>query len=378
MKWKDVREWFRIIHLWIGVIGGIFIFIICLTGTILVYQDDVIQGLNGDVFYVEPSTETIAITEIINKVEQESQQKVVRFVKEKDQHKAWKFFTKVPGAKGRPETLFVNPYTNKILGNGKDLVGKDFFMFNFKLHRWFLMDMEVGRPIVGFFTIAFLVAMFTGLVIWFPKKIKNYKRGFKVKFNANWKRVNHEFHNAFGLYAAIFLIIMGITGLFWSYEWYRNCVSDLIGTKVFDRSKEEVLIEPNNSENYNFNQVIASIEKDLSTYDILAFSIPMAENQALEVNAYKTGFAALSLPDKFYYDSYKSQQVRVDLFEDLAWNKKIAKSIHDLHMGFLFGPLNKIIFFITSIIASLLPITGFLMWGNRKKWWKKSPKKSNR
>src|SRR5690606_27390490 len=64
-------------------------------------------------------------------------------------------------------------------------------------------------------------------------KWKNLKSGFKIKTSANWKRINHDLHNTLGFYACIFLVIMTFTGLFWSFEWYREAGSAVLGTKVF-------------------------------------------------------------------------------------------------------------------------------------------------
>ncbi|SRX54268.1 PepSY domain-containing protein [Aequorivita sp. CIP111184] len=36
-----------------------------------------------------------------------------------------------------------------------------------------------------------------------------------------------------GFYTAIFLLIMSLTGLFWSFEWYKDAGSRVLGTEVF-------------------------------------------------------------------------------------------------------------------------------------------------
>ena len=365
------REWFRIIHLWVGLIGGVFIFIICFSGTLLVYQDDVIQMLNKEVYHIEQQDKEVVVEALISHVEEVTGKSVVNVKKFRDNSKAWHFSVKDSEVKGRPETIFVNPYNAEILGNARVLKGKEFFMFNFRLHRWFMMDTSLGRPIVGIFTLVFLLALGTGLVIWFPKKIKNYKNGLKVKLNANWKRINHDFHNAFGLYASIFLIIMAATGLFWSFEWYKNGMSDLIGAQVFDRSKPEIKIEKNDDSTIELNPLFAQIRKDLNDYDIITISKPQSDSNAMEVKAYHTGFTTISVPDKYFYNQYNALQVDKQLFSNLPFNRQLALSIHDLHLGILFGPLNKFIFFISSLIASLLPVTGFMIYANKKKWWKK-------
>ncbi|MFV0305917.1 MAG: PepSY-associated TM helix domain-containing protein [Moheibacter sp.] len=374
MNWKMIRELFRQIHLWIGLIGGVFIFIISLSGAILVYEDEILHVLNSKVFSIEPKEiSQYDYEDLMNEVSNTSGKQVVGFKVGASKDEPWEYFVREKGKKGRPETVYINPYTQQILGNNKELTGREFIFSVFKLHRWFLMDMKVGRPIVGFFTLVFVFSIFTGLVIWFPKKVKNYKQGLKVKWKANWKRVNHDFHNAFGLYSTIFLLILALTGLCWSFEWYKDGLSNLIGAKVFDRSEKEIRI-PNDwqEENKPTNEVLTFVQNELSTYGALRYKLPDSKSKILEVNAYKKGFMAISIPDTYYYEYTSGKFIESRLFKDLAFNQKIAKSIHDLHMGYLFGQTNKFLFFLSAIIAALLPITGYLIWWNKRK---KKPKK---
>src|SRR5690606_32408194 len=92
-------------------------------------------------------------------------------------------------------------------------------------------------PIVGVATIIFILLSISGLVLWFPKKLrwKNLKSGFKIRTDASWKRVNHDLHNTLGFYSLILIIIMCLTGLCWSFEGYRELASNVLGTKVFNR-----------------------------------------------------------------------------------------------------------------------------------------------
>lgn len=368
MNWKQIREIFRQVHLWIGLAGGLFIFIIALSGALLVYEDDVLEILNPEVFDLDfDQGEVKEISSLINTVEAGTKKEVQSFRMNSTGEHPWEFNVKKKGEKGRPEGVFINPATAEILGKQKELTGRNSMFFLFKLHRWFLMDSEIGRPIVGYCTLAFIISMLTGLVIWFPKKIKNYKNGFKVKWNARWKRINHDFHNAFGLYSALFLLLLAITGLFWSFEWYRAGMSDLIGAEVFDRLEKNMTYSFSSKDHKEPDEVFKIVRNELKNYGDLRFGLAKKEENLLEVNAYKKGFLAISIPDTYVYDYSNGELLSVQKFSDLPINEKMAKSVHDLHMGFLFGPVNKFLFFISSLIGALLPVTGFLIWWNKRR-----------
>src|SRR5690606_5860804 len=112
----------------------------------------------------------------------------------------------------------------------------------FSLHRWLLLDRieepligelpnrTLGSYITGAATIMFTLGVITGMVIWVPQKVKNWKQGLKIKWNANWKRGNHDLHNTLSLCALIFLFLMGITGPQSSFPWYRTGLQKTLGT----------------------------------------------------------------------------------------------------------------------------------------------------
>ena len=150
-------------------------------------------------------------------------------------------------------TYFVNPYSGEITGTSKEKNGtKEFMSTMFSLHRWLLLDRikkpifkrvtnrELGSIITGTATIIFTLGCITGLIIWFPQKVRNWRQGLKVKWNAGWKRINHDLHNSLAFYALIFLLLMGLTGPQWSFEWYRNGLQKTLGTyKPKDAPKEK-------------------------------------------------------------------------------------------------------------------------------------------
>lgn len=97
----------------------------------------------------------------------------------------------------RGTLYFVDPYTGQLLVTAAG-PAFEFFMTMFRLHRWLLLDSETGRPIVGVATLIFVLLLMSGLVLWFPKKLKSWKQGLRIKAGAKWKRVNNDLHNTLG------------------------------------------------------------------------------------------------------------------------------------------------------------------------------------
>ncbi|MDN3687470.1 PepSY-associated TM helix domain-containing protein [Cyclobacterium jeungdonense] len=85
-----------------------------------------------------------------------------------------------------------------------------------------LDNCKLGSFITGTATILFTIEVLTGLIIWVPKKARYWRQRLKIKFKSNWKRINHDLHNTLSFYSALIQFLMGVTGPFWFFHWYRE------------------------------------------------------------------------------------------------------------------------------------------------------------
>lgn len=66
-----------------------------------------------------------------------------------------------------------------------------------------------------------------------PKKwkVKTIKKGLKLDFKVKWKRLNYDLHNVLGFYSLLFALVLGFTGLMFSYpslkEFYSSSFNKL-------------------------------------------------------------------------------------------------------------------------------------------------------
>jgi uncharacterized iron-regulated membrane protein len=374
--WKKVRKLFNDIHLWMGIGSGLILFVVCLTGTIYTFSSEIQEMLEPEKYEVsvQSGAELLSAEAIAQQVEQALPEvKVTALRIPADEARSYEVSVRKEGEQ-RGTTYLVDPYTAEIKGTTKG-AGSEFFMTVFRLHRWLLLDTEIGRPIVGVATLIFVFIILTGLVIWFPQRLKSWKQGLRIKFSGSWKRTNHDLHNALGFYSSILLLIMALTGLQWSFEWYRTGLYNVLGVER-NRPADEFDIRPNDSESTLVVADFLRIADEQLPYEgDYRISLPDEPQKPVAITKYQTGFFAPSAGDALKLDPYTGEVLSLEVFSEKPWNEQVARSIKALHMGTFYGTFSKIIYFIACLIATSLPVTGTIIWINKLR--KKAKRKAS-
>lgn len=426
--WPKLRKFLNDVHLWIGLPSGIIVLLICLSGTIYVFNTEIKELSSPGLYKVShaANAQRLSAEELIAAVSRETGGKVISIKIPADPERSFVLTVRKPeeskpgekkgekrpgktteAAKGlAPESAkgkagvagaerpgppsrgvqyMVDPYSGKILGSSADKSAvSEFMQMMFSLHRWLLLDRieepligelpnrKLGSYISGTATILFTLGVISGIIIWFPQKIRNWKQGLKIKWNANWKRVNHDIHNSLGFYSCIFLFLMGITGPQWSFEWYRNGLRKTLGTyRSEDTPKPETpksdIASIKGTKSVLLTDYIKSADKVLAYQGDLTISIPADSADAVLVNKTKTGFFAPVAADKIYLDQYSSTLIKSEIFSEKPFNERVSSSIKALHVGDVYGKFSKLIYFLACLIATSLPVTGTLIWINKMK-----------
>lgn len=409
-NWIRFRKFLNDIHLWVGLASGIFVLLICLSGTIYVFNTEIRELSRPEVFRVDvpQNANKLNPEELISKVGRKTGGKVVSLKVPANLEKPYVLTVKMPEKTNQPESIkktnekpvgdskekpnssrgvqyMVNPYSGKILGNSNEKNAiSEFMQLMFSLHRWLLLDRieepligelpnrTLGSYISGTATILFTLGVISGIIIWFPRKIRSWKNGLKIKWTGNWKRINHDLHNSLGFYSCILLFLMGITGPQWSFPWYREALRKTLGTYQPEGApKSETPTSTYNalraSNTLTISDFMHSANQTLKYEGDLNIILPADSIEAVQVNKIKTGFFASSASDKLFLDQYNASVLHADIFKEKALNERISASIKAIHMGDVYGKFSKILYFIACLIATSLPISGTLIYINKLK-----------
>ena len=246
-----MRKIFSKLHLWLSVPFGIVITITCFTGALLVFEEEITSLCRGNITTVTPIGAALPLNIIAGKVGDTlpADVEVKGVVVSASPDEAYK----VNLSKPKKAAVYVNQYTGEVIGKDERL---PFFQAVFRLHRW-LMDGNPGdgaifwgKMIVGASTLAFVAILLTGLVVWWPRNRKMLSNRLQIALKKGKNRFWYDLHVAGGFYALLLLLAMALTGLTWSFEWYKDGFYSLFGAgnersvAVVDKASREVAEAP--------------------------------------------------------------------------------------------------------------------------------------
>ena len=232
-------KFFRKIHLWLSVPFGIIITLICFSGAMLIFEPEITRYVKSDLYYVDSSEGSpLPMASLMESVrttlpDSVSITGVTVFA---DSERTYQ----VNLSKPRPASIFIDQYSGKITGRYERL---GFFSTMFKLHRWLLDSanphgegVKIGKLLVGISTLMFVIALITGVIIWWPRARKDLKRSLSISTGKGKHVFWKSLHVAGGMYALIFVLAMALTGLTWSFDWYRTAFYAVCGVEHTPRN----------------------------------------------------------------------------------------------------------------------------------------------
>lgn len=365
-----MKKIFRKIHLWLSVPFGLIISIICFSGASLVFEDEITDLLYSDIYHTDNAGKsTIELDKLLYNVSKTLPDSVyitsVNIYSENDRS------YQVMLSKPRRTSLYIDQYTGDIKGKSKRPA---FFLAMFKLHRWLLGSanhengFSLGKTIVGISTLLFVFVLISGIVLWWPKTKKMFIHSLKISF-VNVKKLFHSLHIAGGFYTMFFLLAMSLTGLTWSFGWYRDVFYKLLGADVRqgedNRSKGNQRRSKDRGENMDnkpnyiyWSDVYEKIKHQNPDFD----RITISESSA---NVYFKHFGNQFASDKYKFDDKDGSIKSVALYRDAERSAKIRGWIYSVHVGNWGGYLSRFVWFFVAIIGGMLPLTGYYIWIRR-------------
>jgi uncharacterized iron-regulated membrane protein len=217
-------------HLCIGVAAGLIIALLCFTGAVLAFEDDFITVAEKSsvTLDVDASAERKDIDELVRMAQEaEPDLSFTQIVVSADPKMAWRLNA------GRRDFRYLNPYTGELWQSEAQGL-RDFFFFNFELHRWLVLQdasRATGRVITNVANVGFLFLCVSGFYLWFPRvwRWKAFRAVLLLKPGAKGKARDFNWHNFFGFWALIPLILMILTGSYFYYDWAKDGAKLLFG-----------------------------------------------------------------------------------------------------------------------------------------------------
>jgi uncharacterized iron-regulated membrane protein len=369
---KTLKKIASQLHLWLGISSGLVVFVVALTGCLLVFEDElepVIHKQFHVVNVVEGQSRLPLDVLQRNVAKQFPGKKVTRVSFEPGADRTIVFGLKSGKKEKDIFSVAVNPYNGMIAGTRQE--NDAFFHVVLQLHRYLCLE-ETGKVITGISCVMFLVIMITGLVLWWPNR-KNRKQRFTVKWDAKFKRLNWDLHAVFGFYTLPIVFIIAATGLVWSYKWVNNMIY-----LTFDGKPQQKREAPTNISLVPENEgilenIYTETNRQLPNPGRILMTIPESDSVAITVSKADDHAAISNIVNFLYFDKNNAQLISKRLYSSETRGMKVRRLVYPIHTGSLLGWPTKIIAFLAALIATTLPVTGIIIWLGKKTKSKKTP-----
>ena len=378
-----VRKLFRKLHLWLSLPFGLIIMTTCLTGALLVFEKEITELVRHDSYTIPVrKTQSLSLQSLLERVARETPDSVqiTSVTIPSDFRRAYT----VGLSKPRRAGVLVDPYTGKIVGQSGRL---PFFTTVRELHRWLLDSMKPdsegifwGRVIVGTSTLLFVFILLTGLFLWWPKKLKGVGKRLKISLRQGRQRLFYDLHAVGGVYVFVLLLAMAMTGLTWSFEWYRTGFYKVFGAEIAeggkgdkgskkdkgkDAPREEGAEQAKLPASYIYWEEVVEYVIEVSEADYTEITVKDGE-----VEVPLAGLGNIRAADSFRFDKKTGQMTEYKAYSEVKRDKKLRGWIYSIHTGAWGGLFTRICYVLAALFGASLPLTGYYIFYQRK-WGKK-------
>ncbi len=394
-----MRKTFAKLHLWLSIPFGILIAIICITGALLVFEQEILQLCHPSHYFVkEVKAEALPIDRLMASARQQLPENTpIRGIRVfQDPERSYQIL--LPGKKA---AAFIDPYTGSVVGMDD---GQGFFMQVMRLHRW-LLDIPKrdgsfawGKNIVGYATLAMAIILVSGLVIWWPRNRKMLKNRWQVKCRSGRFRFWYDLHVAGGFYAFLLLLAMALTGLTWSFSWYNQAFCKVFGVEVAARKAHGQSAGPSgersqdsgtgkqaqgqmqgpqqgqgrNPAQADRGQASNAISARTADYSHWTSVLTQLQSRYEDYRSItlQAGSASVSTArygntrgsDRYSFDPETGQITQSQLYKDLPKSGKIRGWIYSVHTGSWGGLATRILSCLAALFGGILALTGYYFW----------------
>jgi len=378
-KRKARRKLWLDIHLYIGLIAGAMLVLIGLTGSALVFWTKIDEILDPSMFTSTAPPGGEAAFAPLGRIREALDTALPPGAKAggvgmpRNENGCYKIYYE-DATNGDTRRLCIDPYTTKVLGDRiywskSGITHHSFMSFLFQLHWSLLLYDLVDDPgvVVAIAALLLVVSVGTGIYLWWPSPGK-WLAGFTLKRNASGERLIYDLHKLGGLYTAVVMLAVLISGvsmnLSTQFQWVVQLFSPLSAAQ-----RGEILSGPAEGRpRIPFELAVDAAARLYPQGRLENIGMPKDANGVYEVCRKDIAEISRFIGTRCaFVDQYSGEIVGVrdpvhgtagDVFMQWQW---------PLHSGQAFGWTGRILVFVTGLVCPLLFVTGAIRWLQKRR-----------
>ena len=342
-------------HSWAGVFLSVLLFLVCLSGTIAVFhleferwEQPHIQEMES----VTPQAIEKAMDTFLADNTQETNHLYVVFP-----------------TSDIPRLVVENDHAAFFADNNGNILEKENVAFTqmlVDLHLYLNLPHSWGMILVSALGAVICALVFSGIIA--HKRIT--KDAFKLRRKGNGQQAQIDLHNRFGLWAAPFHLVIGITG---AYFGLAGVILVLVASLNYGGDRDAIIEQVFTPDPVlEVQEGKPAIGKAFGQMETLA-----PEKSPIFLTVHEVGkpeqFIEIyaKAPNRMIYaEGYRFDTagnfIGVAGYEHGEWGKQLVWSVYRLHFGDFAGLTSKWLYFVLGVMLTMLCVSGMEIWLSKK------------
>ncbi len=383
MDRRPVKQILLRLHSIVGLAAALVLACAGLTGALMSFEDEVITLLNRRIVQV-PVREAARLTPdaLAGRVEAETGAKVDALTLSGDGASAVRVRFARDASGARRDAVHVDPYDGRILGA---VAGEAAFATIRRLHRFLLLPGDgdgLGRRITGAAALGLPVLLVSGLVLRWPRRPGRLPAWYRIHLSARGRGLYRSLHGVIGTWLIPVYLVIALSGLWWSYGWYREGATWLFTGAASARKAPARDVKPDRGAERSGSkppQPAVTLDRAwdvfLSRYGTdygkATLIVPSRKDAGMvRIRLIANDAPSEAVRDEIRIDTAGGRIVSVERYADKTAGQIVLARVLDIHTGRMFGPGGRIVFMLGAATMPLFMVTGILLYLSRRRLWR--------
>jgi uncharacterized iron-regulated membrane protein len=358
----------RELHSLLGLLFGLPLVLIGLTGSVLTFREPIDRALNPDLLSPTPSAKPSSARAYAAMLEEAAQfvprgalPQALELPTDARPVSTLSFKHTADGGEHWYEVTF-DPRTRERLGaratwGASEWTRRSLIYQIYDLHVSLLLG-PTGQTVVGLCALGLCASLLTGIWLWWPRAGR-LRAALTMRRRASSARRNYELHRLLGLYGTLSLAVLGFSG---SYFVFPELVTSLL-RPLCAPVQPQPPARPTSSPVFSLDQVLPLAKRTHPQMPVKSILLP-GGNLGAYVVTWDAGPTQI-VRSSFAADNGAELQRRDDRVDARAPGDVILDWQFPLHSGQAFGMWSRVLIALTGVVPLLLWFTGLAVWRKR-------------
>lgn len=356
-----MKSLFLRLHGWLGVTAGLVLAVVGVTGAMLAFEPQILRVLNPGVLVIaREDRPMLTPTELYQRVSAARPSQAIQSLTLSGaaDRPAQVVYAK-PGSP-RGDAVWVQPYSGELLPEER---AHDGFHFIEDIHRKLLAD-DLGKTITGASALILIAMALSGLYLRWARRPRGLKGWLTLRSGIRGRAFLWQLHAVGGTWMLVFLVFSAGTGLYWSYDWYKQGVAQVLGAEIPPKKKPDAKpLDPVPAEQFGerMTTVWPAFQAQVPAFATATIAVDSVSGKAVKID--------YVLPEAGHEREKNTLKIATDgsikdseLFAAKPWGQRIFASWKMLHTGQYWGWSGQLVLMLSSLSLLVFAYIGMRLF----------------